>query len=197
MPGNIRLYGTTGYVELAAPATGSNTTLTLPTDSIKPGIILTAIQSFSSTLSVSINDCFSSTYDTYKIIINTQGTTNSQQLYLRARANLSDFTTNYAGGAFLNDVTSASTSITKYNSSTYCGLGYIDSTFSNTISLDLTRNTTGYISITGTINGTNAGVQYQSGFIGCQASNITTGFTLASTATMTGTIRVLSYRNNI
>ena len=30
MPGNIRLYGTTGYVELAAPATGNNATLTLP-----------------------------------------------------------------------------------------------------------------------------------------------------------------------
>ena len=65
----LRLNGSTsGSVSLDAPATGSNVSLELPTDSIKPGLVLVAAQSFSAASTVSVNNCFSATYDNYRIL---------------------------------------------------------------------------------------------------------------------------------
>lgn len=70
MSGLLRLAGaTSGFVELAAPAVAGSTTLELPTDSIKPGLVLIATSSFSAASSVSVNNCFSSTYDNYFVTI--------------------------------------------------------------------------------------------------------------------------------
>ena len=67
--GNLRLYGSTsGYVEIAPPAVGGSQVLTLPTDSVQPGMVLVNTTTFSSASSISINNCFSSTYSNYRVI---------------------------------------------------------------------------------------------------------------------------------
>lgn len=67
----VRLNGSTsGYVELAAPAVAGSTSLELPTDSIKPGMVLVASANIGSGVqSFTVSNCFSSEYDTYKIIL--------------------------------------------------------------------------------------------------------------------------------
>ena len=85
MPANIRLYGTTGYVELAAPATANNTVLTLPNDSVQPGMVLVNSTTFSSTTAISLNNVFSSTYENYRIVLSSTSTSGQAYFgYFRA-----------------------------------------------------------------------------------------------------------------
>lgn len=89
----VRLNGSTsGYVELNAPATAGTTVLELPTDSIKPGMVLVAAQDFTATSSFSINNCFTSTYHRYRIILETFGASVRADLQLRLRASGTDNT---------------------------------------------------------------------------------------------------------
>ena len=90
----VRLNGSTsGYVELGAPAVAGTTVLELPTDSIKPGMVLVASQSFSAVSSVSINNCFSATYDNYRIVCDyTTGTSGGIVTNFRFRTASTDNT---------------------------------------------------------------------------------------------------------
>lgn len=67
--GSIRLYGSTsGYLELQAPAVAPDATLTLPSDSVQPGLVLISeVDIGSSVSSITINNCFSDAYENYKI----------------------------------------------------------------------------------------------------------------------------------
>lgn len=105
----VRLNGSTsGYVELAAPAVAGSTVLTLPTDSIQPGMILTASQSFSAASTVSVNNCFTSAYDLYLVMLRITAQSTSPILRYRLRASGADNTSalysysyaeGYGGGA--------------------------------------------------------------------------------------------------
>lgn len=94
MPGNIRLWGTSGYVELAAPSTAANQVLTLPTDSVQPAQVLVAQQSFSSAASISFNNCFTSAYENYEIFVTVTGSTTAD-LSIRLRSAGVDSVTSY------------------------------------------------------------------------------------------------------
>lgn len=66
----LKLNGSTsGSVSIDAPANGPDVLLELPTDSIKPGMVLVANQSFSAASSVSVNNCFTSTYENYRVML--------------------------------------------------------------------------------------------------------------------------------
>lgn len=97
MPGNIRLWGTSGYVELAAPSTATNQVLTLPTDSIQPGLVLITTQTFSAASIISVNNCFSSLYDNYRINLNINSSSaSSSNVFMRMRSSGTDnSTSNY------------------------------------------------------------------------------------------------------
>lgn len=79
--------------------TGASTLngLTVPTDAIAPGIVLIASQSFSSASSISVNNCFSSTYDRYLLALSVTGTSATGYQYLRLRSSGVDSTTTYYG----------------------------------------------------------------------------------------------------
>jgi len=86
----VRLNGSTsGYVELNAPAAAGTTSLELPTDSIKPGLVLVAQESFSAVSSVSVDDCFTATYDNY-LLLCSYSIAAAGGLYLRMRSSGSD-----------------------------------------------------------------------------------------------------------
>ena len=91
----IRLNGSTsGYVELAAPAVAGSTVLELPTDSIKPGLVLVAAQSFSAVSAVNFDGCFTSDYENYLILIGVTGSSASDSdITFRLRLAGSDITT--------------------------------------------------------------------------------------------------------
>lgn len=83
----VRLNGaTSGYVELTAPAVAGTTVLELPTDSIKPGLVLVATQSFTAASTVSVDNCFTSTYDNYRIVSELVGSAGAVQVNVRYRA---------------------------------------------------------------------------------------------------------------
>jgi hypothetical protein len=88
----VRLNGaTSGFVELNAPAVAGTTTLELPTDSIKPALVLVATSPFTAASTVNVNNCFTSTYDNYRVqvIITASG---GGDLLMRMRASGTDNT---------------------------------------------------------------------------------------------------------
>ena len=98
---------TSGSVTLAAPATGSDVTLTLPAAAgtaattayadTAGGLQLITTQTFSAVSSVSINNCFTSTYDNYMIQARMIGSADQISLNFRLRSAGSDATgNNYA-----------------------------------------------------------------------------------------------------
>lgn len=110
----VRLYGSTsGYTEIIAPAVSSDTTVTLPTSgtiakttdmgltqivpsSVSVGSGSGSVSSngtvtFSGASSVSVNECFSSTYTNYRILLDNLNVSSSNQtLSFRVRTNTTD-----------------------------------------------------------------------------------------------------------
>lgn len=99
MSGNLRLYNSGGYVELQAPSDATSQTLVLPTDSIQPALIHIVTQSFNSVSSVSIDNCFSSIYDRYRILVNAD-TTVTAVIGARLRLSGTDSSSGYSGEVF-------------------------------------------------------------------------------------------------
>jgi hypothetical protein len=196
MPGNIRLYGTTGYVELAAPTTGSNTVLTLPTDSIQPGMMLIANQSFSSAASVSLNNVFTSSYNTYLII--TQGThsaTTGAGIKFRYRSGGVDNSTASYFWQYWQG-TGATVSAGRVNSDTSYEVGLLAQ--KDVFEIMLTNPSEAAIKSfksSSTYN-TTAGIVSISYAGATSISSACDGFTLyPSSGTISGTVRVFAYRN--
>jgi hypothetical protein len=95
MSGNIRLYNTSGYVELQAPSSASAQVLELPTDSIKPALVHLHTETFSAVSTISIDECFTSNYKNYRIIVNANSNSGSaDRLNLRMRSSGSDNSSN-------------------------------------------------------------------------------------------------------
>ena len=74
--GNVRLYGaTSGYTELAPPAVAPDGVLSLPTGTgtiaktTDQGLVHINTTTFSAVSSVSVDDCFTSDYENYRILI--------------------------------------------------------------------------------------------------------------------------------
>jgi len=148
---------------------------------------------FTSASSISLNGCFSSTYDNYRLIWNVTSQTNSTGLVLRVRASGTDLSSStYSYGHFINAYT---TSISGDGSGSATGpvIGYSGSQNTRGI-VDIlnpqsTLNTYGYYwsgSETSTFNG------------GFRVNNTTSydGFTFFPQAgTFTGTLRVYGYKN--
>jgi hypothetical protein len=194
----IRINGSTsGYVELAAPAVAGTTVLTLPTDSIQPGMVLVNTTTFSATASVSVDSCFTSTYANYVIVARTTCTSDS---YARFRLRASG--TDYSGAQYQNQQLSVnSTTLTGSREADQTAF-YITDIFTPPTDQQVflaspqaaavtTFNTT-YCSFAGSIITPVAKIR-------AGALNTTTqydGFTYAPNAgTITGTIRIYGLRN--
>jgi hypothetical protein len=197
--GNIRLYGSTsGYVEIAPPAVGANNVLTLPTDSIQPGIVLINTTSFSAASTVSVNNCFTSAYENYQIVFNFNGSTTGETL-LRMRVSGTDTSgTSYDSQRI--EGTSSSTGGAINTSTSSFNIGYAASAattfnaFTNILAPQLATNTS---MISSALRDSGVGGLWPQSAVG-RLRNTTQydGFTLFPTSgTMTGNIRVYGYRN--
>ena len=200
----LRLNGlTSGYVELAAPAVAGTTVLTLPTDSIQPGLVLIAKADASSVNSVSINNCFTSAYTNYRIVFS--GSSNSTgsglpSLRLRFRAGGVDnsaavyygnvmYSTYAAGPSRSYDTAMTSATFTWLGD--YGILGTMDISFPATATYKM-------MSSQGQMTGTAANIYgvIGYGYLGATAFD---GFSLIadSSQLIGGTVRVYGYRNSI
>jgi hypothetical protein len=142
----IRLNGSTsGYVEIDAPASGGNTSIIFPNSSgtlaktngntwtgtqnftgstfTGGGLDLITTQTFSAASSVSINNCFTSTYENYQALLTLTISVNTN-LYVRFRAAGIDNTSNIYT---YQDIAADNTSVGASRSTNTTGLfGYGD-----------------------------------------------------------------------
>ena len=151
---------------------------------------------FSGASSISLNGCFSSSYDTYRIIGSFQGTANGA-LNLRLRASGTDTTTGYYGNNIYMLYTSTAVNGGASNNLTNIGISSVVSTANARSVLIFDAGNPNLAQFT-TINAQSfqADSYFTTG--GWKADNLTQydGFTLyPASGTITGTIRVYGYKN--
>jgi hypothetical protein len=192
----LRLNGSTsGYVELNAPAVAGTTVLELPTDSIKPGMVLVASQSVGAASTVSFNSCFSATYDWYRIACSyASSVTNG--INMRMRAAGADNTSNLY---YLQRVIANGSNLTAtrpVNPDTFFG-GFIQgATNRNNFTIDIADPFAGARTslLAQALLGSPDLYLYSGLYDGTTSFD---GFTLyTTTGTITGTVRVYGYRNS-
>lgn len=140
----LRLNGSTsGYVEIDAPAVAGTSALTLPTGTgtlaktTDSGLQLITTQSFSAASSVSVNNCFTSDFDNYRILVSVDSSSNSSiNLVCKLRSSGTTTSTNYKSilwTIFATDWTSGSGS--SIPATTYFIAGYRHATTTSSYSL--------------------------------------------------------------
>jgi len=193
----VRLNGSTsGYVELASPAVGGSTVLELPTDSIKPAMVLINTTTFSAASSVSVNNCFTNTYDNYKITINGVASA-SVAFNMRLRTSGTDAT---SAVYYTENVQGNNTALSPAlnSAATSYSFGSID-TAKQFSSIEISEPA---LAVATNVlfhrirSGTTAIYE-----IGCGYNSSATaydGFTIyPASGTITGTVRVYGYRNSL
>ena len=80
----------TGVTTLASPTSING--LTLPTDSLQPGLVLLNKTDFSGAATVSVNNCFTSTYENYMIVWKGTPSASLVGLFIRLRSAGADIT---------------------------------------------------------------------------------------------------------
>ena len=190
--GNLRLYGSSsGYVEIAPPAVGGSQVLTLPTDSVQPGMMLLASQSFSAASSVSINNCFSATYTNYLILIQASSSSDGAALLFRFRASGADISGgNYFWRKIVNTTATPADADTSTNLGQVANSGNVAtfaSTFIRVAPYSLYTAFSAYQSAAQNVG--HSGLSYN----GSAADGLTI---YSSAGTITGAIRVYGCRNS-
>ena len=196
MAGNIRLYNTSGYVELQAPSSASAQTLVLPTDSIQPGLVHLHTETVSGQSSVSLDNVFSSTYQNYRVIFNHETSANQDGSF-RLRVSGSDDSTS---NAYIRQrITASSTTVAAQRATdTLWNVWQSNTTRNNATVFDIFRP---FDAATTTIQSVVASSDtgaYYAAYVGTHTQTTSyDGFTIyVNSGTITGTIRIYGYRNN-
>ena len=203
----LRLNGSTsGYVELDAPAVAGTTALTLPATAgtvatqayadTAGGLVKIADASFSAVSSVSVNNCFTSTYDNYKIVVSGVHSTGAGDFvnFRYRSAGTDDAGNNY----FFQITTSNGTSITgaRTSSASAAQIGYFSQR--DIIEVTLTSPSAVQLKTMTSHSSANTTLGLQN-LMYTQAYSQTTsrdGFTiLTPSGTITGNLRVYGFRN--
>lgn len=174
-------------------------------DSSASGLSLITTQSFTGAGAVNVNNCFSSTYENYKIIMNLTGVNYDGNWYMRLRVSATDSSAGYdtmqAGVTRANAANNVTNSAASYwlLSTTDAGTNVHAYTASMDVHhANLAQYTTATVN---TSSVTTAGVPY--GAAGSMLHQVATaydGFTIgadgAGGSTITGTLRVYGYKNS-
>lgn len=188
--GNLRLYGSTsGYVEIAPPAVGGSQVLTLPTDSVQPGMVLLASQTFSAASSVSINNCFTSSYTNYLILVQNSSTSDGVSLMWRFRASGVDQSgANYYWRRIINTTATSADASSSYDIAAAANSGNV-----GIAAMNYTRMAPYPISATFAAYQSSAQNTGTSGL--SYNGSAADGFSIyASAGNITGSVRVYGYR---
>lgn len=195
MSGNIRLYNSGGYVELQAPANAVSQTLVLPTDSIQPALVHINTTTFSAVTTVNIDGVFSSSYDSYRIIVSgSQTAAAGTARRMRFRASGTSISSNY-GFSYINNTTTSSVGgLTAYNNWDIgvFGSGNFGQSVIEIGGPFLVGQTTG-VSTSGNYIGQSS--LYIRGLHQTDSTSFDGFSTYVESGTITGTIRVYGYKN--
>lgn len=219
----VKINGSTsGSVTLAAPATGTDVTLTLPgsTGTVPllagsntwtgtqnftgatvtgSGLDLISSSTFSAVGSVSINNCFTSTYENYRVLLQAYHSAGPVALGLRWRAGGSDQTLSGYYDAQAGWRTNNTASNYAAAADTRAHIGYIASSVRLSASFDvIVAQGTNDVTMNGVSNHYDTGSNYQSNILGNRRTSAAAadGFTIfPASGTITGTLRVYGYRN--
>jgi hypothetical protein len=163
----------------------------------KAGMVLLNTTSFSAVASQSINNCFTSDYTNYKLLVNVLQAGGSNQVYVRLRASGTDVSTGYFwAGSYVP--TSGTATVTGFNGAgdtTFFRIaGASDANERTAADVNLfnpqASATTTFTSLTN--DGNNFGAIIQTGLL--NNTNSYDGFTLISqTNNITGTVQVFGY----
>ena len=179
---------------LTLSGSGQINGLTLPTDSLQAGLVLVNKTDFSSAASVSINNCFSSLYDNYKIVMFNVASVD-QNILLRLRNGGTDKAGSvYNTQRLLADVSTVSTAALDAQTAWFPGLTY---NAQNHMTVDVilpfasgaaTTFSSQYFYSYYNATGISGGIY--------TTADSNDGFTIyPGSGTITGTIRVYGYRN--
>lgn len=200
MPVNISGSGATGSINTAIlPSSGTFATQSYADTA--GGLIKITTQTFSAVSSVNVDNCFSATYQNYRLIVNTTNTTATTALSLRLRVGGADASgSNYYG--FLNYTAPDGTQNYLYsNGATSLSVvrSYINGGTDGVFSLDILRPfDTDPTNFLGNGRGVSAAGNEEFGAGGGLHSLNTSydGFSLlVASGTMTGNLRIYGYRN--
>jgi hypothetical protein len=167
---------------------------------VTPGLVKLTTLSFSGVSSQSVNDCFSTTYDNYRIIINSTGTSVDQNLLMRFRVSGADNTTSVYNYSITGLTTTGSGTNASANSATSFLLSQLESTskYFIGVSLDiiapfLTREKTGSIIGNGILSAGN--IYGFAGGLGYDGTTSFTGFSIftSSAGNISGSVSVFGY----
>lgn len=148
--------------------------------------------SFSGASSVSLNGCFSSAYEYYRIVVSCVSSAASANLNLRFRENTTDKAADYYGAGRSNQFNATQADFNMQNNSAQLQINTINTTYGGS-TLDIYRPdaTQGAIFGMAYTRPNDAWVSYAGRNAGM--SNFTGLSLVASTGTMTGTIRIYGY----
>ena len=196
----LRLNGaTSGAVTVSAPAVAGSASLILPTDSVQPGMVLVATSSFTTAATVSVDNCFTSTYTNYLIVLRHVGSGANVSLAMRLRVGGAD-----ASGAnyTIQNIDGNHTTVSGYRNSSvtaFTELFLADSTQIDTAEVlvsgpALAEKTAVFTS--GVTGNTGAFVRLSGGTHSLATAY--DGFTIyPASGTITGSLRVYGLRNSI
>jgi hypothetical protein len=191
-------------VELSAPAVAGTTTLELPTDSIKPGMVLVAASSFTTASTVAVDNCFTSTYENYRVMVRISAASADGIIDLRMRASgTENSSSNYRyGGVQIRQTDGNVASVASGATTTQFYLGTADSAASVNFSVCdiLAPALTDYTRYTFTDSAMTDGTSFFF-HVGGGVMSVTTaydGFVVRpASGTITGSLYVYGYRKEV
>lgn len=158
------------------------------------GMDLIATSTFSAASSVSINNCFTSAYENYKIVWTAGSVSALGTILLRLRASGTDNTTTNYGSSGVYALFSGTVSGTGYNAQNFWAMHYCANTSSQHRAIELMQPQATYNTSFGSVGSNSDANAYYAGWFG--ATTQFDGFSiLPGSGTMTGTVRVYGYRN--
>ena len=181
---------------VAGIGTSSGMDLITPTSVAGSGVTLSGGQvSIASSTTISVNGCFTATYDTYRIVLYmTTGGTGALAMRLRVAAS-DNSTSNYT----TQRLSAGSTSVVGTRSASqtsWFGHGMV--TGINTLQIDIQRPflTTTTTALVSSGRGTDANLDMDNFFMGHNTATSFDGFTIDPGSAATGTMRVYGLRNS-
>lgn len=158
------------------------------------GLDLITTQSFSAASSVSVNNCFTSTYLNYRFFFNVSSSAGSGELYVRLRAAGADNTTsNYRSGGIYSVFSTGTVNTTNYNSATAWTVYYLVNGIGHAKAVEVMAPQDTVPTAMGSIGANTDANAYYSGWF--NASTSFDGFTIYPySGTITGTLSVYGYR---
>jgi len=169
------------------------------------GLELIKTGTVSAQTTLTIDNCFNSDFENYKIVVSMRGTSNTNALYFKVLdSSGSTLSTNYSGTVYSLDYANQGTTFNVDGVGTAFGAGWLPNSsnrvVTSTIDIYNPFDSTLQTAITGNHAGIATGTQTRGGFV---LGNRTTaeqnrGITFLNSlgTNMTGTVRVYGYRNS-